>query len=334
MIVDGAKIAFFMQNEDIYMRRCIELARKGEAGAPPNPMVGAVIVADRRVIGEGYHVRCGGPHAEVNAIGSVSDADRGLLKRSTLYVSLEPCAHYGKTPPCAELIIRMGIPRVVIGCQDPFARVQGRGINMLREAGVEVVVGVMEEECRYLNRRFITFHEKRRPFITLKWAQSRDGYIDHWRTPDDGEAPAQLSTPHSQIAVHHLRARHQAILVGHHTLTLDCPQLTVRAWAERELVRVVLGRVEEGELPAGWQAFADTETLLQSLWRQGVQSLLVEGGLRTLQTFIDGGLWDAAQAELSEVVLGSGVPAPRMPRGVETKLVSCFGAKFLLWENT
>ncbi|MBR1594063.1 MAG: bifunctional diaminohydroxyphosphoribosylaminopyrimidine deaminase/5-amino-6-(5-phosphoribosylamino)uracil reductase RibD [Alloprevotella sp.] len=319
--------------KEAYMRRCIELAKHGESGAAPNPMVGAVIVAGDRIIGEGYHARCGGPHAEVNAVQSVREADRPLLRESTLYVSLEPCAHYGKTPPCAELIIRTGIPRVVVGCEDPFARVQGRGIRMLRDAGVAVVTGVLEAECRRLNRRFITFHEKHRPFVTLKWAQSRDGYIDHWRTPGDGEAPARLSTPHSQIAVHHLRARHQAILVGHGTLTLDRPQLTVRAWAERELVKVVLGRVAEGELPAGWQAFADTETLLESLWRQGVQSLLVEGGLRTLQTFIDTGLWDAAQAELSDVLLGSGVPAPRMPRGVETQLVSRFGAKFMLWSN-
>ena len=322
-----------MEHNEIYMRRCIELARKGEAGAAPNPMVGAVIVCNERIIGEGYHIRCGGPHAEVNAINSVKAEDKALLKSSTIYVSLEPCSHYGKTPPCAELIIRTGIPRVVVGCEDPFARVHGCGIRMLREAGVEVVVGILEKECRHLNRRFITYHEKHRPYITLKWAQSSDGYIDSWReSPDDG-APARLSTPHSQVAVHHLRARNDAILVGHRTFMLDRPQLTVRTWAPKELLRVVLGRAAEGELPAGWQAYADVETLLASLYRQGVQSLLVEGGLRTLQTFIDQGLWDEAQAELAESTLGSGVPAPRMPRGVEMHAERRFGVNFVHWEN-
>ena len=322
-----------MEHNEIYMRRCIELARKGEAGAAPNPMVGAVIVCNERIIGEGYHIRCGGPHAEVNAINSVKAEDKALLKSSTIYVSLEPCSHYGKTPPCAELIIRTGIPRVVVGCEDPFARVHGSGIRMLREAGVEVVVGVLEKECRHLNRRFITYHEKHRPYITLKWAQSSDGYIDSWReSPDDG-APARLSTPHSQVAVHHLRARNDAILVGHRTFMLDRPQLTVRTWAPKELLRVVLGRAAEGELPAGWQAYADVETLLASLYRQGVQSLLVEGGLRTLQTFIDQGLWDEAQSELAESTLGSGVPAPRMPRGVEMHAERRFGVNFVHWEN-
>lgn len=322
-----------MQYEEIYMRRCIELARKGEAGAAPNPMVGAVIVCDGRIIGEGFHIRCGGPHAEVNAINSVRAEDKALLKDSTIYVSLEPCSHYGKTPPCAELIIRTGIPRVVVGCEDPFAKVHGSGIRMLREAGVEVVVGVLEKECRHLNRRFITFHEKHRPYITLKWAQSRDGYIDAWRESADDGAPARLSTAHSQVAVHHLRARHDAILVGHRTFLLDRPQLTVRTWTPKELLRVVLGRAAEGELPAGWQAYADVETLLTSLYRQGIQSLLVEGGLRTLQTFIDQGLWDEAQAELSECVLGSGVPAPRMPRGVDMRVEQHFGVSFIRWEN-
>ena len=164
-----------------YMLRCIQLARQGEQTAPPNPMVGAVIVHNNRIIGEGYHVRCGEAHAEVNAVRSVRPEDRPLLKESTIFVSLEPCAHYGKTPPCAELIIREGIPRVVVGCVDPFAKVKGKGIQMLREAGCEVIVGVCEKECQELNKHFFTFHTHKRPFITLKWARTADGFIDACR---------------------------------------------------------------------------------------------------------------------------------------------------------
>ena len=169
------------------MHRCIELAQCGRAHAAPNPMVGAVIVHQDRIIGEGYHIRCGEAHAEVNAINSVGPADRPLLRDSTLYVSLEPCAHFGRTPPCARLIVRTGIPRVVVGCIDPFAKVQGRGISIMREAGIDVTVGVCEQECLELNRRFITFQTKGRPYITLKWAESSDGYIDRLR--DGGRPP-------------------------------------------------------------------------------------------------------------------------------------------------
>lgn len=317
-----------------YMRRCIELAQLGLMHAAPNPMVGAVIVHDGRIIGEGYHAQCGKGHAEVNAIGSVRPADRPLLKDSTIYVSLEPCAHYGKTPPCAALIIKTGIPRVVVGCVDPFAKVQGRGIDMLREAGVEVTVGVLEEECRALNRRFITAQTKHRPFITLKWARSADGFIDRWREgAEDGEA-AHLSSAVSLMRVHRLRALHQAILVGHRTLLLDRPQLTVRHWAcTAQPLRVVLGRVAEGELPAGWLAFADTDTALTELYRMGVQSLLVEGGQQTLQTFIDQGLWDDTVVELCPDVLGCGVPEPRMPVGVTLTEEHCFDRTILHYFN-
>jgi len=323
-----------MNTNEKYMLRCIELARQGEQNAAPNPMVGAVIVHDDRIIGEGYHVRCGQAHAEVNAVNAVRPADRPLLRESTLYVSLEPCAHFGKTPPCAQLIIRTGIPRVVVGCQDPFAKVQGRGIQMLREAGVEVTTGVLEEACRELNKKFIVFHEKHRPYITLKWARSRDGFIDRWHD-DEAEPtpPVRLSTPRSQIAVHHLRARHKAILVGHNTLRTDRPRLTLRAWSGQNPQPVVLGRVAEGELPAGWQAFADIDTLLESLHRQNLQSLLVEGGRQTLQSFIDTGLWDEAFEELSATDLDSGVPAPRMPLGVEKEIVRKWNVAVSHWIN-
>ena len=226
-----------MTLHETYMQRCIELARTGRMHAAPNPMVGAVIVHNDRIIGEGYHACCGKAHAEVNAINSVRPADRALLKDSTLYVSLEPCAHFGRTPPCALLIVKTGIPRVVVGCVDPFAKVQGRGISRKREAGKEVPVGGLEEECQRLNCRFITAQTLRRPYITLKWARSADGFIDRWRESAD-EEPAHISTEHSLMHVHRLRAENQAILVGHRTLSLDHPTLTVRHWAGNNPLRV------------------------------------------------------------------------------------------------
>lgn len=319
-------------SHEFFMRRCIQLAQQGRMHAAPNPMVGAVIVHEGRIIGEGFHTCCGKPHAEVNAIHSVRPADRPLLKDSTIYVSLEPCAHYGRTPPCALLIVRTGIPRVVVGCIDPFAKVQGRGIAILREAGVEVTVGVLEAECQALNRRFITAQTLHRPFITLKWARSADGFIDSWRESAEKGA-ARLSSDYSLMRVHRLRALHQAILVGHRTLELDRPSLTVRHWVGADPLRVVLGRVAEGELPAGFQAYADIDTMLSDLYRRGVQSLLVEGGQQTLQSFIDRGLWNEAWVELSPVVLGSGVPEPRMPAGVMLRCEEAFGARVLHYDN-
>lgn len=295
-------------------------------------MVGAVLVHDGRIIGEGYHIQCGQAHAEVNALRSVRPADRALLADSTLYVSLEPCAHYGRTPPCASLIIKSGIPRVVVGCIDSFSKVQGRGIAMLREAGVDVTVGVLEEECKALNRRFFTAQTLHRPYITLKWARSADGFIDRWRETDN-EKPAQLSTPCSQMRVHRLRALHQAILVGHGTLLKDHPALTVRHWTGQDPLRIVLGRVAEGDMPTGFQAYADIPTMLGELFRQGVQSLLVEGGQQTLQSFIDQGLWEEAYVELSTTELGSGVPEPRMPVGILLQTEEAFGATIFHYTN-
>lgn len=314
------------------MHRCLELARCGRLHAAPNPMVGAVLVHDGRIIGEGYHIQCGQAHAEVNALRSVRPADRALLADSTLYVSLEPCAHYGRTPPCASLIIKSGIPRVVVGCIDSFSKVQGRGIAMLREAGVDVTVGVLEEECKALNRRFFTAQTLHRPYITLKWARSADGFIDRWRETDN-EEPARLSTPCSQMHVHRLRALHQAILVGHGTLLKDHPALTVRHWTGQDPLRIVLGRVAEGDMPTGFQAYADIPTMLGELFRQGVQSLLVEGGQQTLQSFIDQGLWEEAYVELSTTELGSGVPEPRMPVGILLQTEEAFGATIFHYTN-
>lgn len=299
------------KTDERYMRRCLQLARCGQRGAAPNPMVGAVIVCNGRIIGEGYHMRCGEAHAEVNAIASVKTPE--LLRQSTIYVSLEPCAHYGKTPPCAQLIIDKDIPHVVVGCRDPFGKVNGRGIEMLREAGIEVRVGVLEKECQWLNRRFFTYHTQQRPYITLKWAQSQDGFIDRLRT-SKRVPPIHFSTPVTQVLVHQLRAEHDAILVGHRTLELDCPSLTVRYWTGRNPLPVVLSSkcLSIGHETVAVQGDA-VHILMKELYQRGIQSLLVEGGAQTLQSFIEAGLWDEARVESAQHLrLGSGVAAPHL----------------------
>lgn len=322
-----------MTTDEKYISRCLQLARQGEGYTAPNPMVGAVIVAEGRIIGEGFHRRYGEAHAEVNAFANVSEEH--LLPQSTLYVSLEPCAHYGKTPPCAELIIRKGVKRVVVGVKDPFEKVAGRGIQMLRDAGIDVTVGVLEEECRALIRPFTTLYIKKRPYITLKWTQSADGYIDSIR--NGGEA-VKLSTPLSSVYVHAQRAKHQAILVGRRTAEWDNPSLTVRGWTGKQPLRLVIDRTLT--LPRELRLFTDghptvvftlssegkdTQTvqyivlkedmpfisqLLTHLYERNIQTLLVEGGSELLQSFIDAGLWDEAYCEYSHVRIGKGVPAP------------------------
>lgn len=315
------------------MRRCLQLARQGVLGAPPNPMVGAVLVFCGRIIGEGYHVRCGEGHAEVNCFASVAPADAALVSRSTLYVSLEPCAHYGRTPPCARLIVEKRVPRVVVGCEDPFAKVHGRGIQILRDAGIQVTVGVLEQECRALNRKFFTFHTLRRPYVLLKWACSSDGFLDRQRRPGDGQLPLRISTPRTSILAHRLRTEYGAILVGHRTLRLDRPRLTSRAWYGPDPQPVVLGHVGADELPDGWLAYADVEEALRDLHERGVQSLLVEGGAHTLQGFIDRGLWDEAREERAATPLGGGIPAPCIPAGVPRRTTMRFGVPFSHWVN-
>ena len=343
-----------MTEDERYMARCLQLARHGEFTTAPNPMVGAVIVHEGRIIGEGWHRRYGGPHAEVNAVRSVRPEDEPLLPHSTIYVSLEPCSHWGKTPPCAELLVEKGFRRVVVGCLDPNEKVAGRGIRRLREAGAEVVVGVLEEECRWVNRKFMTFHTKHRPYITLKWAESADGFIDRCRkSREDGE-PVKFSTPWTQMLVHRLRATHEAILVGRRTWELDQPSLTTRLWPGKSPKRLVLtqkapkppkgeclpfaivtapsliGRLGSSEKPLnvasapqrGANSSFATEGKAggESLGGEAVggeavpyQSLLVEGGAQTLQSFIDADLWDEIYVERSELVLGDGIAAPKMP---------------------
>ena len=309
----------FTANDIKFMQRCIQLARCGEAGAPPNPMVGAVVVCDGLIIGEGYHCRCGGPHAEVNAIGSVKE--KHLLSRSTIYVSLEPCAHYGKTPPCADLIIRSGIPRVVVGCADPFAKVNGLGIKKLQEAGCEVVVGVLEQECHELNRRFFTFHQKHRPWITLKWAQSKDGSLSPSLPQREGKAPVFFSNALTQALVHRLRARHQAILVGTRTALTDNPTLTTRCWQGPNPLRLTIDRhnilpptlhLKDGSTPTVIYTHESLPEILDDLYNRGIQSLMVEGGAKLLQSFIDEGLWDEARIEIAPFCVEQGIAAPML----------------------
>lgn len=304
-----------MNHELKYMYRCIQLAKCGETGAPPNPMVGAVVVCNGRIIGEGFHRRCGGPHAEVNAINSVTD--KRLLSQSTIYVSLEPCAHYGKTPPCADLIIQSKIPRVVIGCADPFAKVNGLGIKKLQDAGCEVKVGVLESECLELNHKFFTFHQKHRPWIILKWAQSKDGFIGAC----DTTKRIQFSNALTQTLVHRLRARSGAILVGTRTAILDNPTLTTRYWTGANPLRLTIDRkgclpenlhLLDGSTPTVIYTQESIEEILNDLYNKNIQSLIVEGGTCLLQSFIDAGLWDEARIETSPACIGQGTVAPKL----------------------
>ncbi|MGL6178305.1 MAG: bifunctional diaminohydroxyphosphoribosylaminopyrimidine deaminase/5-amino-6-(5-phosphoribosylamino)uracil reductase RibD [Tannerellaceae bacterium] len=348
-----------MQIEEKYMRRCITLARNGAGFVSPNPMVGAVVVCDDKIIGEGYHAKCGEAHAEVNAIASVHDKE--LLKRSTIYVSLEPCSHHGKTPPCAELIIKMRIPRVVVGSKDPFPQVAGRGIAMLRAAGIEVVEGVLKKECDELNKTFMHCHTAKRPFVLLKWAQTADGFIDFNRTSQGEKKPLILSNEASRREVHKLRSQVDAIMVGTNTALLDNPSLTVRYWAGENPIRVVLDR--NLELPTDLCLFdrcvetlvfnevrsektqsgveficVDFSTdllrsILSELYRRKIQSLMVEGGGMLLQSFIDEQLWDEARVEQASFCIGQGVAAPsikgviKADKTIKSNRIICYSLK-------
>ena len=301
-----------MMNEDEkYMHRCLQLAQNGQQNAKPNPMVGAVIVAQGRIIGEGYHVRCGQGHAEVNAFASVSVEDEKLLGEATMYVSLEPCSHHGKTPPCADLIIKKGVKRVVVGCVDEFAEVQGRGIRKLRDAGIEVTVGVLEDECKALNRRFFTFHRLQRPYIILKWAQTANGFMD-----DHGQALA-ISSPFTQMLSHKLRAEEDAILVGRVTEEREHPQLTVRQWVGPNPKRLVI----DHQHPLN----------LESLHAHNIQSLIVEGGRKTLDAFLAQGLWDEIRVEtnLGLTVMG-GTRVPHLPANVDVVSSNSYGENVIV----
>ena len=350
-------MSVFSAEDKMYMKRCLQLARCGTGSTSPNPMVGAVIVYDGRIIGEGYHIRAGEPHAEVNAVNSVKDQDRHLLKESTVYVTLEPCSHYGKTPPCCDMLISKGVKRVVIGTTDNNAMVNGSGISRMKEAGIEVCTGLFEEECHRLNRDFFASHTLARPAITLKWAQSADGYIDTIR--ENGTATA-ISTPVSRIAVHKLRSTHDAILVGTRTAILDNPSLNVREWCGRQPLRLVTDR--RGTLPKTLKLFDGTQptivyteneiegkfgknteqvkidfsnnalnAILSHLHSAKINSLLVEGGAALLQSFIDAELWDDIRIEVNpRLTLGNGIAAPVIPENSQIDKQQCGENEILL----
>lgn len=321
-----------------YMTRCIQLAAYGAGRVASNPMVGAVIVYKDEIIGEGYHRCYGEAHAEPNAINSVKNPD--LLKDCTLYVSLEPCSHHGKTPPCADLIISKGIPRVVVGTLDPNPKVAGNGIRKMQEAGIEVVSGVLEKECLELNKRFFTAMTKKRPYITLKWAETKNGFIDLKRNNADTSA-LKLSNELTSTLVHKQRAENQAILIGTNTSLLDNPTLTTRNWPGKNPIRIVLDR--SGKIPTDYHLLdgstrtivftekaqansknveyiavdfeneALLDNILNRLYELNIYSVLVEGGAALLHSFINKDLWDEATVEQAHIKTGNGVKAPVIP---------------------
>lgn len=303
--------------DEKYMRRCLQIAANGLQNAKPNPSVGAVIVAaDGRIIGEGYTSAYGGAHGEVNAFASVKPENEHLLKESTIYVSLEPCSHHGKTPPCCDLIIRKGVKRVVCGCVDPFSQVQGRGIKRIREAGIEVVVGVLEKECIDSNKRFMTFNTHQRPYIILKWAQTADGFIGRITSDRKQKESLAISTPFTKMLVHKLRAENDAILIGRGTFETDKPQLNVREWTGTNPERLLLSAsmAKESNQPEGWKVFANIHDALAHLYKEKKQSLIVEGGAETLKQFIAKDLWDEIRVETNpNLAVEQGVAAPEIP---------------------
>ena len=307
-----------------YMARCLELAQKGLGTTYPNPLVGSVIVYNNQIIGEGWHHKAGEAHAEVNAINSVKN--KALLSEATLYVNLEPCSHFGKTPPCCDLLIDQQIPSVVIGSLDHHSKVNGSGIARLKSAGKEVIVGVLANECAQLNRRFFTFHQKKRPYIILKWAQSADGFIAP--STKTNRQPVWISNTLSRQRVHQWRTEEQAILVGTQTVLDDNPQLTARDWPGNNPLRIVLD--QHGRLPkdsAVFDSIAETWVLSKNdvdfsnqiasqiadlLYHKNIQSVIVEGGRQTLQTFIDENCWDEARVFTGATHLVEGIPAPHI----------------------
>ena len=312
------------------MKKCLELAKKGIGHVSPNPMVGCVVVFNDQIIGEGYHQEYGTAHAEVNTIASVKD--KSLLSKSTLYVNLEPCTHFGKTPPCCNLIIEHKIPKVIIGCVDTFSEVSGKGIEEMQNTGIEVIVGVLEKESRELNKRFFTFHEKKRPYVILKWAESKDGFI----APKNQNKPFWMTSSESKKLVHKWRDEEDAILVGRITAEKDNPSLTVREIAGSNPVRIVIDKNLKlsGDLNLFnseaktiiFNAIKSEETrtnqfikinfnnliksILEELYQQNIQSVIIEGGSKTLQSFIDTNMWDEARIFTTNKTLAKGVKSP------------------------
>lgn len=318
------------------MQRCLELAQLGAGWTAPNPMVGCVIVVDNLIVGEGYHKSYGGPHAEVNAINSLDD--KSLLDGATVYVSLEPCSHFGKTPPCADLLVQSNVKTVVIACRDTNPAVAGKGIDRLKKAGIEVIEGVLEKESRELNKRFFTFHEKQRPYVILKWAQTLDGFLDKSRGMND-KGVNWISQPETKALVHKWRGEEQSILVGRNTIINDNPSLTVRDYKGKNPVRIVIDsqlqisgdvNIYSQEAPTivfnrirnekkenvEWVKIKETSTknILDELYKRGIISVFVEGGSRTLQYFIIDNVWDEARVIVGNKRFEEGMKAPIINR--------------------
>ncbi|MDF1574550.1 MAG: bifunctional diaminohydroxyphosphoribosylaminopyrimidine deaminase/5-amino-6-(5-phosphoribosylamino)uracil reductase RibD [Bacteroidales bacterium] len=324
------------ERDKIYMRRCFELARKGLGMTKANPLVGAVLVHHDRIIGEGYHHEFGGPHAEVNAIRSVKDPS--LLPESTLYCNLEPCSHYGKTPPCSILLQQKGIKRVVLSNLDPFPSVNGKGIEFLEKAGTEVELGCLEEEGKHLNRRFFHYVNYRRPYVILKWAQTADGFIDLEREPGDQEGPRWISNDVSRTLVHKWRSEESAIMVGTNTILTDNPSLTVRRWSGENPIRLTLDR--NGRLPENAHILDGSQDtivftgighnysekiqtvhadpsyqlvdMMEELFDRQIVSVFVEGGAKLHASFLKSGLWDEARVLTGKMCFTQGVKAPEI----------------------
>ncbi len=324
-----------MTTHQKYIKRCIKLAKNGLGTTYPNPLVGCVIVHNDIIIGEGWHYEAGKPHAEVNAISSVKD--HSLLKDATIYVSLEPCSHFGKTPPCSDLIIAKGIKKVVIGTVDSFAKVSGTGIQKLINAGCDVVIGVLEKECLELNKRFFTFHNKKRPYIILKWAETKDGFLAPTSTKK--RAPVWITTPYSRQLVHKWRSEEPAILVGNKTVVNDNPKLNIRDWSGQNPVRVIIDLSGKTPIDSSvldqttktivitTKEYAKTNTknltyesidrqddittkICNILYNYNIQSIIIEGGKQTLQSFIDKNLWDEARVFTGNTTFGNGIKKP------------------------
>lgn len=339
-----------------YINRCIQLAYNGLGATYPNPMVGSVIVFEDKIIGEGWHQKAGEPHAEVNAINSVRDKE--LLSKSTIFVSLEPCSHFGKTPPCTDLIIKHKIPKVVIGTIDPFAKVCGNGIKKLQEAGCEVVVGVLEKKCQELNKRFFTFHQKKRPYIFLKWAETSNGFIAPQQKIET--QPYWITNSYSRKYVHKMRSEEQAILVGTNTVLHDNPKLDTRHWQGKNPLRVIIDR--ELKTPKNFAVWDDSsETIFvteiqkgnfkntsfeniifsdniakqicELLYHRNIQSLIVEGGTTVLQQFIDANLWDEAFVFVGESAFEMGIKAPILKNAFFQKTIPFGKDNLFIYNN-
>ncbi len=342
--------------EEHFMRRCLQVAGLGIGYTAPNPMVGAVLVYNDRIIGEGYHEHYGQGHAEVNCLESVNEGNKEFISQSTMYVSLEPCSHFGKTPPCADLLIQVKVKKVVVGCVDVNEEVAGKGIKRMQNAGIEVQSGVLESECRELNKRFFTFHENKRPFIILKWAQSLDGFIG-----SGTEERIFLSNQYTNRLVHKWRSEEASILVGTNTALQDDPLLTTRLWPGKNPKRILMDR--NLIIPETHQLFSDKaytiifnvqkseernnliyikteqpnslKSILHSLWEMKVQSVLVEGGAKTLQSFIDVGLWDEARVIVNkELLIGKGVKAPLLTGSILQKQQNYFNDLICYYRRT